>query len=91
MKTANFTTVEFQIPRQVINNVIGKNGSHIKQVEFTSGTRISFRQSGGEKICVIRGTVEACYFAKSIIKEFIGMIFINTILGLSLLVRNILH
>lgn len=71
MKTANFTTVEFQIPRQVINNVIGKNGSHIKQVEFTSGTRISFRQSGGEKICVIRGTVEACYFAKSIIKEFI--------------------
>ncbi|XP_045476871.1 tudor and KH domain-containing protein homolog isoform X2 [Harmonia axyridis] len=72
MKTANFTTVEFQIPRQVINNVIGKNGSNIKQVEFTSGTRISFRQSGGEKICVIRGTVEACYFAKSIIKEFIG-------------------
>ncbi|XP_044758198.1 tudor and KH domain-containing protein homolog isoform X2 [Coccinella septempunctata] len=72
MKTSNFTSVEMVIPPKLVREVIGKEGCNIKKIEVSSGTRIHFRHNEGKRICIIRGTTEACHIAKTLIQEFIG-------------------
>ncbi|KAL3274310.1 hypothetical protein HHI36_015713 [Cryptolaemus montrouzieri] len=73
IKASNFKTQEIKVPKDLVREIIGRNGKNIKNVQEISGTKINFRNNDekGERICVIRGSVEACLIAENIIREFI--------------------
>ncbi|VEN48438.1 unnamed protein product [Callosobruchus maculatus] len=58
----------------MVRVLIGRNGKNIKQIQEQSNTRINFkeREDSDNKICVIRGSVEACNIADNLIQEFIN-------------------
>lgn len=76
IRTSNFTTVEFPIPGHLVKDVIGYKGSNIKKIENSTGTRIFIRDNENKRVCIIKGTSEACQTARLLIKEFIGMLYI---------------
>ncbi|CAH1972681.1 unnamed protein product [Acanthoscelides obtectus] len=71
---SKFKTLEIRVPKDMVKVLIGRNGKNIKQIEGQSNTRINFkgREAGDDKICVIRGSVEACNIADNLIQEFIS-------------------
>ncbi|KAF2883345.1 hypothetical protein ILUMI_22847 [Ignelater luminosus] len=72
-KKCNFKTIEVQIPKEMVRVLIGRNGKNIKLIEEQSNTRINFKEEAATKtrLCVIRGTSDACVVAENLIQEFI--------------------
>ncbi|XP_072395955.1 tudor and KH domain-containing protein homolog [Diabrotica undecimpunctata] len=72
-KASKFKTHEIKVPKDVVSSLIGRNGSNIKKIQEQSSTRINFREAQGsdDKICIIRGSVEACHIAENLIQDFI--------------------
>lgn len=75
-KVAKFNTVEMKVPKEVVRELIGRNGKNIKHIQEQSNTKINFRDcdnvNGNLKVCVIRGSDEACNVAQHLIKNFIA-------------------
>ncbi|KAJ8972424.1 hypothetical protein NQ317_012442 [Molorchus minor] len=63
----------YQVPYKRVSTQTGRNGNNIKLIQEQSNTRINFKDREGseEKICIIRGSVEACNIAENLIREFI--------------------
>lgn len=74
-KVAKYSTIEMKVPKEMVRELIGRNGKNIKLIQEQSNTKINFRDCDGVnehlKVCVIRGSDEACNVAKSLIKTFI--------------------
>lgn len=74
-KVSKFRTIEIKVPKEMVRELIGRNGKNIKLIQEQSNTKINFRDSdvGNEnvKLCVIRGSDEACNVAQNLIKDFI--------------------
>ncbi|KAG5879378.1 hypothetical protein JTB14_032084 [Gonioctena quinquepunctata] len=73
-QASKFKTFEVKVPKDMVRALIGRNGKCIKEFQELSNTRINFKDLEGceERICVIRGTVEACLIAENLIQEFIN-------------------
>lgn len=74
-KVSKFRTIEIKVPKEMVRELIGRNGKNIKLIQEQSNTKINFRDCEGAnenvKLCVIRGSDEACYVARNLIKDFI--------------------
>lgn len=72
-KKSNFKTIEVPIPKEMVRVLIGRNGKNIKLIQEQSNTRINFKEEDDTKtrLCVIRGTSDACVVAENLIQEFI--------------------
>lgn len=68
--------LEVKVPKEIVRSLIGRNGNNIKMIQEQSNTKINFKdrldQATDSKICVIRGTSEACLIAENLIQEFIN-------------------
>lgn len=73
-KSKNFKTIEFKVPKHLVRELIGRNGSNINLIQDVSGTKIHLKntEKDAENICIIRGTIEACHTAEHILKEFVA-------------------
>lgn len=69
-KASKFKTHEIKVPKDMLRALIGRNGKCIKQIQEQSNTKINFKEVDGseDKICVIRGCVEACHIAENLIQ-----------------------
>lgn len=73
-KVSKFRAVEIRIKKELVRELIGRNGKNIKLLQEQSNTKINFRDCNGDdnlKLCIIRGSEEACHIAESLIKDFI--------------------
>lgn len=74
-KVSKFKTVDIKVPKEMVRELIGRNGKNIKLIQEQSNTKIIFRDCDGVnenfKVCVIKGTDESCNIAQSLIKDFI--------------------
>ncbi|CAG9863106.1 unnamed protein product [Phyllotreta striolata] len=72
-KASKFKTHEVKVPKEIVRSLIGRSGRHIKQIQEQSSTKIFFRDTDSDeyKICVVKGSIEACHIAENLIQEFI--------------------
>lgn len=75
-KVAKFRTIEVKVPKEMVRELIGRNGKNIKLLQEQSNTKMNFRDcevvnNENLKVCVIRGSDEACNIAQNLIKDFI--------------------
>ncbi|XP_056643131.1 tudor and KH domain-containing protein homolog [Diorhabda sublineata] len=72
-KISKFKTHQINVPKNVVRSLIGRNGKTIKQIQEQTGTNIYFRDtdSSDYKLCLIKGSVEACNLAENLIQEFV--------------------
>lgn len=74
-KVSKFKSIEVKVPKEIIGELIGRNGKNIKLIQEQSNTKINFRDFDGVnenlKVCVIKGNDEACNVAQNLIKDFI--------------------
>lgn len=63
-----------KVPKDMVRALIGRNGKNIKLIQEQSNTRINFKDRDGsdDKLCVIRGSIEACNVAENLILDFIN-------------------
>ncbi|CAG9812570.1 unnamed protein product [Phaedon cochleariae] len=73
-QASKFKTLEVRVPKDLVRSLIGRNGKNIKDIQDHSNTRINFRDVDDSevKICVIRGSTDACHIAENLIQEFIN-------------------
>lgn len=72
-KTAFYKTVEIKIPKDTVRLLIGRNGRNIKMIQEQSNTKINFRDDDGdERVCVVRGSRDACAVAENLVREFVA-------------------
>lgn len=71
-RTSAYKTIDIRIPKDVVRILIGRNGKNIKMIQEQSNTKINFRDTeGDDRICVIRGSREACAVAENLVQEFV--------------------
>lgn len=73
VQASKFKTLEVKVPKEMVRELIGRNGNNIKLIQEKSNTRINFKDKEGEnyKICLIRGAVDSCVVAEGLIHDFI--------------------
>lgn len=78
-RSSNHRTIYVKVPQEMVRALIGRNGQQIKSIQTKSNTRINFRDVASddkeepkERVCVVRGTSEACAMAEHMICEFIA-------------------
>ncbi|XP_018576864.1 tudor and KH domain-containing protein homolog isoform X2 [Anoplophora glabripennis] len=73
-QASKFKTLEIKVPKDMVRALIGRNGKNIKLVQEQSNTRINFKDRDGaeDKLCIIRGSIEACNVAENLILDFIN-------------------
>ncbi|XP_013141006.1 PREDICTED: tudor and KH domain-containing protein-like isoform X2 [Papilio polytes] len=73
IKAPKLNTIEVSVPKSIVPALIGRNGSHIKEIECKSGAKIHFKKFSDKEydVCIIRGRIEGTQIAEAIIQEFI--------------------
>lgn len=73
-QASKFKTLEIKVPKDIVRALIGRNGKNIKLIQEQSNTRINFKDWDeiDNKLCVIRGSIEACNVAENLILDFIN-------------------
>lgn len=73
-QASKFKTLEVKVPKDMVRALIGRNGKNIKLIQEQSNTRINFKDRDGseDKLCIIRGSIEACNVAENLIIDFIN-------------------
>lgn len=69
------TSLEFQIPADMVGVVIGQRGATIKQLQYEGGARIQLAQEniGDERRVTVSGTEEQCNMTKQRVLDVISM------------------
>ncbi|XP_062589324.1 tudor and KH domain-containing protein homolog [Saccostrea cucullata] len=77
--TSKQTIIELEVPAKAAGGIIGRQGSNIKEIQKTTGTRINFKDDNNrakeedeKRTMVIRGTAESAQKAELIIREFVA-------------------
>lgn len=70
-----FKSSEFRVPKECVRIIIGRKGQKIRQIQDETNTKVDFKDISNndrETMCVVRGTMEACYKAEHLIEELIA-------------------
>ncbi|KAL1497227.1 hypothetical protein ABEB36_008223 [Hypothenemus hampei] len=72
--STKYTYLDVTVPKEIVRGLIGRNGSNIKQIEQQSNARIHFKdkEETHDRICVIRGSSDACNIAYNLIQDYIN-------------------
>lgn len=66
---------EVKIPKDHVRSLIGRNGTKIKEIEKQTKTKINFKdedKNENYRICLVKGSVQNCNMAESLIHNHIA-------------------